>query len=129
MIARKAAPALPAGCTFVGRPARETALLALALCVLAKEAGIPDGVFNMLVGSSREIGAAMTSNRDVCKLTFTCSTPVGKVLMEQCVPTCKIKTPWSWAAKTPSSLLMMPILTMRYGVHVASNRLLVQAGV
>ncbi len=90
MLTRKAAPALAAGCTFVGKPATETPLSALALAVLADEAGIPAGVFNVVCGnSSRAIGGEMTSNPIVKKLTFTGSTPVGKVLMEQCAATVK----------------------------------------
>lgn len=90
MITRKAAPALAAGCTFVGKPATETPLSALALAVLADEAGIPAGVFNMVCGNnSRSIGGEMTSNPLVKKVTFTGSTPVGKILMEQCARTVK----------------------------------------
>ncbi|MBB3168840.1 NAD-dependent succinate-semialdehyde dehydrogenase [Simiduia aestuariiviva] len=90
MITRKAAPALAAGCAFVGKPATETPLSALALAVLAEAAGIPAGIFNMVCGkSSRAIGGEMTSNPKVRKVTFTGSTPVGKVLMAQCAETVK----------------------------------------
>ncbi|KUJ81503.1 NAD-dependent succinate-semialdehyde dehydrogenase [Microbulbifer flavimaris] len=90
MIARKMAPALAAGCPFVSKPASETPLSALALAVLAEEAGIPAGVFNVVVGkSSREIGAEMTSNPLVRKFTFTGSTAVGKQLQAQCAETIK----------------------------------------
>ncbi|MCG8671518.1 MAG: NAD-dependent succinate-semialdehyde dehydrogenase [Pseudomonadales bacterium] len=85
---RKVAPALAAGCTFVGRPATETPLSALAIAVLAEQAGIPKGVFNVLVGS-RSIGAELTDNPLVRKITFTGSTPVGKKLMKQSADTCK----------------------------------------
>ncbi len=88
MIARKAAPALAAGCTFVGRPATETPLSALALAVLAEKAGIPKGVFNIIVGA-RSIGTELTTNALVRKITFTGSTPVGKLLMAQSIGTCK----------------------------------------
>lgn len=83
MITRKCGPALAAGCGFVVRPASETPFSALALAVLAEEAGIPAGVFNVVTGQSRPIGAELTSNPTVRKLTFTGSTPVGKLLMEQ----------------------------------------------
>ncbi|BFM15520.1 NADP-dependent succinate-semialdehyde dehydrogenase [Maricurvus nonylphenolicus] len=90
MITRKAAPALAAGCTFVCKPATETPLSALALCVLAQDAGIPAGVINMVTGAnSREIGGVLSSHPSIKKLTFTGSTPVGKVLMSQCASTVK----------------------------------------
>lgn len=90
MIARKVAPALAAGCTFVAKPASETPLSALALAVLAEKAGVPKGVFSVVVGkSSREIGREMTSNPLVRKFTFTGSTAVGKQLQAQCAETIK----------------------------------------
>ena len=89
MITRKAGPALAAGCAFVCKPAAETPLSALALAELAERAGIPPGVFSVLTGGSREIGAEMTSNPIVRGLTFTGSTEVGRVLMAQCAPTIK----------------------------------------
>ena len=89
MITRKAGPALAAGCTFVCKPATETPLSALALAELAGRAGIPPGVFSVITGSSRDIGAEMTSNPIVRALTFTGSTEVGRVLMAQCAPTIK----------------------------------------
>ena len=89
MITRKCGPALAAGCGFVVRPASETPFSALALAVLAEEAGVPAGVFNVITGGSRPIGAELTSNPTVRKLTFTGSTPVGKLLMQQCAPTLK----------------------------------------
>ena len=89
MITRKAAPALAAGCSIVIKPASETPLSALALAELASRAGIPDGGFNVVVGSSTEIGNELTSNPVVRKLSFTGSTEVGKLLEAQCVPTLK----------------------------------------
>jgi succinate-semialdehyde dehydrogenase/glutarate-semialdehyde dehydrogenase len=90
MITRKAAPALAAGCTIVIKPAKETPLSALALAELAKQAGIPDGVFNVVTSSkSREVGRELTTNPLVKKITFTGSTPVGKVLLEQAAKTVK----------------------------------------
>ena len=89
MITRKAGPALAAGCAFVCKPATETPLSALAIAELSERAGIPAGVFSVLTGSSREIGAEMTSNPIVRALTFTGSTEVGRVLMAQCAPTIK----------------------------------------
>jgi len=89
MITRKAAPALAAGCTMVCKPASETPLSALALAELAEQAGIPKGVFSVVTGAARAIGSEMTGNPIVKKLTFTGSTEIGKVLMEQCAGTVK----------------------------------------
>ena len=89
MITRKAGPALAAGCTMVLKPATQTPFTALALGVLAERAGVPAGVFNVVTGSSRVIGAELTGNPTVRKLTFTGSTEVGKTLMAQCAPTMK----------------------------------------
>jgi succinate-semialdehyde dehydrogenase/glutarate-semialdehyde dehydrogenase len=89
MIARKVAPALAAGCTFVCKPATQTPFSALALAYLAERAGVPHGVFSVLTGDSAAIGAEMTSHRAVRKLSFTGSTAVGKQLMAQCVGTLK----------------------------------------
>lgn len=85
MLARKLAPALAAGCTVVAKPASETPLSALALMVLAENAGIPAGVINIIPGKdSAVIGAELTRNSRVRKLSFTGSTAVGKKLIEQC---------------------------------------------
>ncbi|PFH11194.1 succinate-semialdehyde dehydrogenase/glutarate-semialdehyde dehydrogenase [Collimonas sp. PA-H2] len=89
MITRKAGPALAAGCPMVLKPAESTPFSALALAVLAERAGVPAGVFSVVTGAAREIGAAMTSNPIVRKLTFTGSTGVGRLLMEQCAATIK----------------------------------------
>jgi succinate-semialdehyde dehydrogenase / glutarate-semialdehyde dehydrogenase len=89
MILRKAGPALAAGCTMVLKPASETPLSALALAELAAQAGIPAGVFNVVHGPAKEVGAVLTSHPDVRALTFTGSTAVGKLLAEQCASTVK----------------------------------------
>ncbi|HXK53936.1 MAG TPA: NADP-dependent succinate-semialdehyde dehydrogenase [Hyphomicrobiales bacterium] len=89
MITRKCGPALAAGCTVVVKPASMTPYSALALAVLAQQAGIPDGVFNVVTGSARQIGGELTSNPLVQKITFTGSTEIGKLLMEQCAGTVK----------------------------------------
>jgi succinate-semialdehyde dehydrogenase/glutarate-semialdehyde dehydrogenase len=89
MITRKVGPALAAGCPMIVRPADATPLSALALAVLAERAGVPKGVFSVVTGGSRAIGAEMTSNPLVRKLSFTGSTPVGSTLMAQCAPTIK----------------------------------------
>lgn len=89
MITRKAAPALAAGCTMVVKPAAETPLSALALAALAEKAGLPEGVFSVITGDAATIGGEMTSNPLVRKVTFTGSTPVGKLLMKQSASTVK----------------------------------------
>ncbi|MBB2886436.1 MULTISPECIES: NAD-dependent succinate-semialdehyde dehydrogenase [Pseudomonas] len=90
MITRKVGPALAAGCTVVLKPASETPLSALALAELGERAGIPAGVLNVVTGTrSREIGAELTGNPAVQKLSFTGSTGIGKLLMAQCAQTIK----------------------------------------
>ena len=89
MITRKAGPALAAGCTMIVKPASATPYSALAMAELAARAGIPAGVFSVVTGASAAIGSEMTSNSKVRKLTFTGSTEIGKLLMEQCAGTVK----------------------------------------
>ncbi len=92
MITRKGAPALAAGCTVVVKPAEQTPLTALALAELAHRAGFPPGVLNIVTGSAAAaatIGAELTSNPAVRKLSFTGSTEVGRLLMSQCAATVK----------------------------------------
>jgi len=89
MITRKAGPAIASGCTVVLKPASQTPFSALALAELASRAGVPPGVFNVITGSATEIGAELTSNPIVRKLSFTGSTETGKVLMAQCAATVK----------------------------------------
>ena len=89
MITRKVAPALAAGCPVVVKPAEATPLTALALAVLAEEAGFPPGVFNVVTGKPADIGGELCANPIVRKLSFTGSTGVGRLLMAQCAPTIK----------------------------------------
>ena len=90
MITRKVGPALAAGCTVVVKPASETPLSALALAELGERAGIPAGVLNIVTGNrAREIGAELTGNPGVQKVSFTGSTGIGKTLMAQCAETIK----------------------------------------
>ena len=89
MITRKAGPALAAGCTMVLKPATATPYSALALAELAERAGGPKGVFSVVTGSATAIGGELTANPTVRKLTFTGSTEIGKVLMQQCAATVK----------------------------------------
>lgn len=89
MITRKAAPALAAGCTMVVKPAEQTPLTALALAELAERAGVPAGVLNVITGKARIIGAELTGNPLVRKITFTGSTEVGRILIAQSAQTIK----------------------------------------
>ncbi len=89
MITRKAGAALGAGCPMLVKPASQTPYSALALAVLAEQAGVPAGVFSVLTGSASAIGGEMTSNDIVRKLSFTGSTEIGRLLMQQSAATIK----------------------------------------
>jgi len=140
MIARKAAPALAAGCTIVIKPASETPLSALAMAELAHRAGIPPGVLNIVCGSAAAIGAELTSNPIVRKLTFTGSTPIGKMLEAQCAQTMK-KTSMELGGNAPFIVFddadldaaVQGAMISKYRnsgqTCVCSNRLLVQSGI
>jgi succinate-semialdehyde dehydrogenase / glutarate-semialdehyde dehydrogenase len=89
MITRKIAPALAVGCAVVLKPDKETPFSALALAVLAEQAGIPAGVLNIITGVPETIGLELTTNPIVRKFSFTGSTSVGQLLMKQCASTIK----------------------------------------
>lgn len=92
MITRKVAPAIAAGCTIVVKPAEQTPLSALALAELADRAGIPKGVFNVITADSDnsiKVGKVLCASPRVRHMSFTGSTPVGRILMQQCAPTVK----------------------------------------
>jgi succinate-semialdehyde dehydrogenase/glutarate-semialdehyde dehydrogenase len=89
MVTRKVAPALAAGCTIVLKPAEQTPLSALALAALGEEAGVPPGVFNIVVGDAPAIGGELTASPVVRKLSFTGSTATGRLLMRQSADTVK----------------------------------------
>src|SRR5690606_25810343 len=89
MITRKAGPALAVGCPFVVKPSELTPFSALALAILGQEAGVPDGVFNVITGDARRIAQVLTGDPRVAKFTFTGSTAVGKMLAAQCAHTVK----------------------------------------
>ncbi|WP_404375387.1 NAD-dependent succinate-semialdehyde dehydrogenase [Vreelandella aquamarina] len=90
MITRKCAPAIAAGCTVVIKPAEATPLTALALAKLANEAGMPEGVINVVTASTPDaVGKVLTTDPRVRKVSFTGSTPVGKKLLAQCAGTVK----------------------------------------
>jgi succinate-semialdehyde dehydrogenase/glutarate-semialdehyde dehydrogenase len=140
MITRKAGPALAAGCTMVLKPASQTPFSALALCELAERAGVPKGVFSCVTGSASEIGAEMTGNPIVKKLSFTGSTEIGKLLLEQCARTVK-KTSMELGGNAPFIVFDDADLDMAVKGAIASkyrnagqtcvcaNRLLVQDGI
>ena len=140
MIARKAAPALAAGCSIVIKPASETPLSAFAMAELAERAGVPAGVLNVIAGASSAIGSEITSNPTVRKLTFTGSTPVGKMLEAQCADTMK-KTSMELGGNAPYIVFddadldaaVAGAIISKYRnagqTCVCSNRLLVQEGI
>ena len=141
MITRKAAPALAAGCTFLVKPAAETPLSALALATLAEEAGIPAGVFNVIVSNkSREIGEVLTKDPTIAKFSFTGSTEVGRKLLEQCSSTVK-KTTMELGGTAPFIVFedadmdaaIQGAMQSKYRnagqTCVCSNRIFVQAGI
>jgi succinate-semialdehyde dehydrogenase/glutarate-semialdehyde dehydrogenase len=140
MITRKAGPGWAAGCAGVIRPATQTPFSALALGVLAERAGLPPGICNILTGAATEIGAEMTENAMVRKLTFTGSTGVGAKLLAQCAPTIK-KTSMELGGNAPFIVFedadldeaVKGALASKYRntgqTCVCANRLLVQDGV
>ncbi|HEK1684275.1 TPA: NAD-dependent succinate-semialdehyde dehydrogenase [Pseudomonas putida] len=89
MVTRKVGPALAAGCTLILKPSEETPLSAFALALLAEQAGVPAGVFNIVSGDAPAIGGALQASAVVRKLSFTGSTRTGKLLMRQAADTLK----------------------------------------
>lgn len=92
MVTRKVAPALAAGCTVLLKPAEQTPLSALALAELARQAALPAGVLNVLTADSQrsvELGQLLCASNVIGKLSFTGSTEVGRILMQQCAPSIK----------------------------------------
>ncbi|KQV54855.1 MULTISPECIES: NAD-dependent succinate-semialdehyde dehydrogenase [unclassified Caulobacter] len=141
MITRKVGPALAAGCTVVVKPAAETPLCALAIARLAVEAGVPAGVLNVVTGKdSSAIGKALCDDSRVRKLSFTGSTPVGKILYAQCAGTMK-KLSLELGGNAPFIVFDDAELEAAVDGAIASkyrntgqtcvcaNRLLVQAGI
>ncbi|MBT5308047.1 MAG: aldehyde dehydrogenase family protein, partial [Rhodospirillaceae bacterium] len=140
MITRKCAPALAAGCSVVIKPAEDTPYSALALAELAERAGIPKGVFNIVTGVPAVIGAELTSNPTVRKLSFTGSTAVGKLLMKQCADTVK-KVSLELGGNAPFIVFddadmdaaIAGVMASKYRnagqTCVCANRIMVQSGV
>ncbi|MGB0683201.1 MAG: NAD-dependent succinate-semialdehyde dehydrogenase [Magnetovibrionaceae bacterium] len=143
MITRKVAPALAAGCPVVVKPGEDTPLSALALCVLAKRAGLPDGLLNVVTCSkakAAEVGSVLCESPTVRKLSFTGSTAVGKLLMRQCSDTVK-KLSLELGGNAPFIVFddadldaaVAGVLASKYRntgqTCVCANRILVQDGV
>ena len=140
MLTRKVGPALATGCTVVCKPANATPLSAFAIAELADRAGIPAGVVNVLAGDTAAIGAELTGNPLVRKLTFTGSTEVGKKLIEQCAATVK-RTSMELGGNAPFIVFddadleqaVQGALICKYRnagqTCVCANRLLVQSGI
>jgi succinate-semialdehyde dehydrogenase/glutarate-semialdehyde dehydrogenase len=140
MITRKMGPGWAAGCTGVIRPASQTPFSALAIGVLAERAGLPPGVCNIVTGPSGEMGKEITSNPLVRKLSFTGSTEVGRVLLEQCAGTIK-KTSMELGGNAPFIVFedadldeaVKGAMASKYRnagqTCVCANRILVQEGV
>jgi succinate-semialdehyde dehydrogenase / glutarate-semialdehyde dehydrogenase len=140
MITRKAGAALAAGCTIVIKPAESTPFSALAQAELAARAGVPAGVFNVVTGRAAAIGGELTSNPRVAKITFTGSTEIGKLLMQQCAGTVK-KVSLELGGNAPFIVFddadldaaITGAIASKYRntgqTCVCANRLLVQAGI
>jgi len=140
MITRKAAPGWAAGCTGVIRPASQTPFSALAIGVLAQQAGMPAGVCNIITGAPRALGSELTSNPLVRKFSFTGSTEVGAQLLAQCAPTIK-KTSMELGGNAPFMVFddadieaaVQGAMVSKYRnsgqTCVCANRFLVQAGI
>jgi succinate-semialdehyde dehydrogenase/glutarate-semialdehyde dehydrogenase len=141
MITRKVAPALAVGCAIVLKPAAQTPLSALALVELANRAGLPKGLFSVLTSDNApSVGAEMTSNTLVKKVTFTGSTPVGKLLMKQCADTVK-RTSMELGGNAPViifddadlDLAVAGAIVSKYRnsgqTCICANRILVQDGI
>lgn len=140
MITRKAGPGWAAGCTGIIKPASQTPLTALALGVLAERAGLPAGVCNIVTGSAGAIGGELTANPVVRKLSFTGSTEVGALLLEQCAPTIK-RTSMELGGNAPFIVFddadletaVRAALVAKYRNSgqscIGANRFLVQAGI
>ena len=140
MLTRKIAPAIAAGCAVVCKPANATPLSALALMELAVRAGFPPGLINIVTGRTAQIGAELTGNPTVRKVTFTGSTPVGKQLMAECAQSVK-RTSMELGGNAPFIVFddadidaaVQGTLVSKYRnagqTCVCSNRIIVQAGI
>ena len=143
MITRKVAPALAAGCPVVVKPAEDTPLCALAVAALAEQAGLPAGLLNIVTCSkpnAAAVGSELTANPVVRKISFTGSTPVGKLLMRQASDTVK-KVSLELGGNAPFIVFddadldaaVTGLMTSKYRnsgqTCVCANRIYVQSGV
>ncbi|WP_082356245.1 NAD-dependent succinate-semialdehyde dehydrogenase [Novosphingobium sp. AAP83] len=140
MITRKAGPGWVAGCTWVIKPASQTRLTALALGVLAERVGVPPGVCNIVTGSAKAIGGELTANAHVRKLSFTGSTEIGALLLQQCATTIK-RTSMELGGNAPFivfddadlDVAVRAAMVAKYRNSgqscIGANRFLVQAGI
>lgn len=140
MITRKCAPALAVGCPVVIKPAESTPFSALALAELADRAGFPKGVINVVTGMPEAIGAELTANPLVRKLSFTGSTVIGKLLMQQCAATVKKislelggNAPFIVFEEADIEAALKGVIASKYRntgqTCVCANRLLIQEGI
>ncbi|XP_052135579.1 aldehyde dehydrogenase family 2 member C4-like [Oryza glaberrima] len=137
----KASPALAAGCTMVVKPAEQTPLSALFYAHLAKLAGIPDGVLNVVPGFGPTAGAAISSHMDIDKVSFTGSTEVGRLVMEAAAKSNLKPVSLELGGKSPVivfddadldtavNLVHMASYTNKGEICVAGSRIYVQEGI
>ncbi|XP_078438694.1 aldehyde dehydrogenase family 2 member C4-like [Wolffia australiana] len=141
MFFSKASPALAAGCTVVVKPAEQTPLAALFYAHLAKQAGIPDGVLNVVTGYGPTAGAALASHMEVDKISFTGSTEVGRLIMEAAAKSNLKPVSLELGGKSPiivfddadvnvaAELATMAAFFNKGEICVAASRTLVQEGI
>jgi coniferyl-aldehyde dehydrogenase len=137
----KASPALAAGCTMVVKPAEQTPLSALFYAHLAKLAGVPDGVLNVVPGFGPTAGAAISSHMDIDKVSFTGSTEVGRLVMEAAAKSNLKPVSLELGGKSPVivfddadldtavNLVHMASYTNKGEICVAGSRIYVQEGI
>lgn len=137
----KVSPALAAGCTMVVKPAEQTPLSALFYAHLAKEAGIPDGVLNIVPGFGPTAGAAIASHMDIDKISFTGSTEVGRIIMQAAAMSNLKSVSLELGGKSPVivfddadvdmavNLVNMATYTNKGEICVAGSRIYVQEGI
>ncbi|CAH8261712.1 unnamed protein product [Arabidopsis lyrata] len=141
MFATKVAPAMAAGCTMVVKPAEQTSLSALFYAHLSKEAGIPDGVLNIVTGFGSTAGAAIASHMDIDKVSFTGSTDVGRKIMQAAATSNLKKVSLELGGKSPllifndadidkaADLALLGCFYNKGEICVASSRVFVQEGI
>ncbi|XP_060209787.1 aldehyde dehydrogenase family 2 member C4-like [Lycium barbarum] len=141
MFVVKVGPALAAGCTMIVKPAEQTPLSALYYAQLAKQAGVPDGVINVVTGFGSTAGAALCSHMDVDKISFTGSTEVGRLVMQAAALSNLKPVSLELGGKSPfivfndvdvdkvAPLALIGILYNKGEICVAGSRLFIQEGI